>query len=77
VIWTAQPILVSVPPVASRDPMVKKLGYRVRSGDSLARIAGKFNISVEEIVGWNNALQGKKYIHPGQVLTLYVDITKS
>jgi membrane-bound lytic murein transglycosylase D len=77
VVWTAQPVLVSVPPVASRDPMVKKLGYRVRNGDTLARIAEKFNISVESIVGWNNALQGKKYIHPGQVLTLYVDITKS
>ena len=77
VIWTPEPVSVSSPPIASRDPVVKKLGYRVRNGDSLARIAGKFNISVDDIVGWNDKLRGKKYIHPGQVLTLYVDITGS
>jgi membrane-bound lytic murein transglycosylase D len=77
VVWTAQPLTVATLPLTSRDPMVKKLGYRVRNGDSLARIAGKFNISINEIVGWNDKLQGEKYIHPGQVLTLYVDITKS
>lgn len=74
---TAQPIEVTALALASREPMVRKLGYRVRNGDSLARIAGKFNITVDEIVGWNNKLQGKKYIHPGQMLTLYVDITGS
>lgn len=58
-----------------RKPTMRKLGYKVRNGDSLARIAGKFNISVKEIVSWNSKLQGKKYIHPGQVLTLYVDVT--
>ncbi|MCZ6831977.1 MAG: LysM peptidoglycan-binding domain-containing protein, partial [Gammaproteobacteria bacterium] len=77
VIWTPLPVSVTAPPVSSRDPVVRKLGYRVRNGDSLARIAGKFNISVADIVGWNHKLQGKKYIHPGQVLTLYVDITGS
>jgi membrane-bound lytic murein transglycosylase D len=77
VIWTAEPVSVSSPPIASREPVMKKLGYKVRNGDSLARIAGKFNITIDEIVGWNDKLQGKKYIHPGQVLTLYVDITGS
>jgi membrane-bound lytic murein transglycosylase D len=74
---TAQSTEVTAPPLASREPMLRKLGYRVRNGDSLARIAGKFNISINEIVGWNDKLQGKKYIHPGQLLTLYVDITGS
>jgi membrane-bound lytic murein transglycosylase D len=60
---------------ALRQPTMRKLGYKVRNGDSLARIADKFNISVKEIVGWNGKLQGKKYIHPGQVLTLYVNVT--
>lgn len=63
--------------VAAREPTTRKLGYRVRSGDSLARIAGKFNLTVNEIKGWNSSLMGNKYIHPGQTLTLYVDVTGS
>lgn len=59
------------------SPMLRKVGYRVRSGDSLARIAGKFNLSVDDILGWNEELRDRKYIHPGQRLTLYVDITDS
>ena len=58
------------------SPMLRKVGYRVRSGDSLARIAGKFNLTVDDILGWNQELRSKKYIHPGQRLTLYVDITR-
>jgi len=80
VIWTEQPVSATTlttvaSALPSREPMVRKLGYRVRNGDSLARIAGKFNITIEDIIGWNEKLKGKKYIHPGQVLTLYVDIT--
>jgi len=74
VVWTARPATVPAPLPASREPMVRKLGYRVRSGDSLARIAGKFNITINEIIGWNQKLRGAKYIHPGQILTLYVDV---
>ncbi|MDG2047361.1 MAG: transglycosylase SLT domain-containing protein [Halioglobus sp.] len=44
--------------------------YRVRKGDSLHRIADKFNISVSDIVTWN-ALDPEAYILPGQQLTLY------
>jgi peptidoglycan lytic transglycosylase D len=46
-------------------------GYRVRNGDSLYRIAGKFNVSVRDIISWN-ALDPNKYLQPGQKLTLYV-----
>ena len=46
-------------------------GYRVRRGDSLHRIAGKFNVSVNDIVAWNQLDPGK-YLQPGQKLTLYV-----
>jgi membrane-bound lytic murein transglycosylase D len=46
-------------------------GYRVRQGDSLYRIAGKFNVSIDDIINWN-ALQPGKYLQPGQRLTLYV-----
>ncbi len=76
VIWRAASITdTATLNTPMRSPMVRKLGYRVRSGDSLARIAGKFNITVEDIVGWNQQLQTKKYIHPGDRLTLFVDVT--
>lgn len=49
----------------------KQRGYRVRRGDSLYVIAGKFNISINDIVSWNGLDPGK-YLQPGQKLTLYV-----
>ncbi|WP_245601005.1 lytic transglycosylase [Marinobacterium jannaschii] len=56
--------------------IIRRVGYKVRSGDSLARIAGKFNVSVKNILNWNG-LDAKKYLQPGQSLTLYVDVTKA
>ena len=55
--------------------VVKKLTYKVRSGDNLSRIAWRFNITVKDIQRWNSDL--KKYLQPGQKLTLYVDVTKA
>jgi membrane-bound lytic murein transglycosylase D len=46
-------------------------GYRVRQGDSLYRIAGRFNVSINDIIAWNSLDPGK-YLQPGQKLTLYV-----
>lgn len=54
---------------------VRKLNYRVRAGESLSLIASKFNISVQSIKSWNEELGARKYIHPGDRLTLYVDVT--
>ena len=51
--------------------VAKPRGYRVRRGDSLYRIAGRFKVSVNDIIAWN-ALDPKKYLQPGQKLTLYV-----
>ena len=65
-----------VPAVAS-SPAAKdrKIRYTVRRGDSLYRIAQKFRVSVSQIQGWNN-LDKKKYLQPGQTLTMYVDVTR-
>ncbi len=49
------------------------LRYTVRKGDSLSRIANKFNIRVADIKRWNKV---GKYLQPGQKLKLYVDITR-
>lgn len=56
--------------------VTRTVNYTVRSGDSLAKIATKFNVSVSQLVKWNS-LSTKKYLQPGQKLTLYVDVTKS
>ncbi len=53
----------------------QKIHYRVRKGDSLARIAQKFNVTVSKLRRWNT-LPKNKYLQPGQRLTLYVDITR-
>ncbi|MBB3168614.1 LysM peptidoglycan-binding domain-containing protein [Simiduia aestuariiviva] len=55
--------------------VIRKVNYRVRRGDSLARIAGKFNLSVSDILKWNT-MDTKSYIHPGQKITLFVDVTR-
>ncbi len=55
--------------------VTRKVNYTVRSGDSLARIASKFNVNIKDLVRWN-ALEKTKYIQPGQKLELYVDLTK-
>lgn len=60
----------------SDQQMIRKIGYKVRSGDSLARIAQKFSVSINDIKRWNK-LNVNKYLQPGQRLTLYVDITKA
>lgn len=56
--------------------MIRKVGYKVRKGDSLARIADKFKVRVSDILQWNQ-ISSSKYLRPGQSLTLYVDITRA
>ncbi len=57
----------------SKAPPAKKLRYKVRRGDSLHLIASKFDLKVSQIVRWNK-LNPKRYLQPGQRLTLFVDI---
>lgn len=54
---------------------VRKMGYTVRNGDSLARIASRFNVKLNDILKWN-PLDRPEYLRPGQSLTLYVDVSK-
>lgn len=56
--------------------IVRTVKYKVRRGDSLARIAGRFNVTVGQLVKWNS-LNAHNYLQPGQTLTLFVDITRS
>jgi len=60
----------------SYDPRdkLKRVSYKVRSGDSLWLIASRFKVSVKDLKRWNNI--GSKHIRPGQRLTVFVDITR-
>ncbi|MFT7265188.1 MAG: membrane-bound lytic murein transglycosylase D, partial [Halioglobus sp.] len=60
--------------LASTSSTRTRRGYKVRSGDSLYRIAGKFKVSIDELVAWNS-LNPRAYLKPGQKLTLYVGET--
>jgi membrane-bound lytic murein transglycosylase D len=53
---------------------VTSIRYTVRSGDSLSRIASKYNVSVNDLHRWNS-IKGK-YLKPGQRLKLYIDVTE-
>ena len=55
--------------------ITRRIGYRVRPGDSLARISRKFRVSVDQLCRWNR-ISRHKYLQPGQRLTLYVDVTR-
>lgn len=56
--------------------IMRNITYKVRRGDSFARIADKFNVSIADIEQWNQ-LNRKNYLQPGQMIKLAVDITKA
>lgn len=74
VIWTKQEGLSNAR--GDNRSVVRKVNYRVRKGDSIARIANRFNLSVQDILRWNTVSESS-YIHPGQSLTLFVDVTNN
>lgn len=50
-----------------------RIRYRVRSGDSLYKIARKFQVKIADLRRWNSV---GRYIKPGQHLTVFVDPTR-
>lgn len=63
------------PAVAASKNITRTVNYRVRKGDSLARIAQRFSITVADIVKWNN-INTEQFLQPGQQLRLIVDVTQ-
>ncbi len=53
----------------------RKIHYKVRNGDSLARISQKFKVAIKDLLKWNR-LNPEKYLQPGQSIMLLVDISK-
>ena len=74
-IWTGSSVaLASEQPSANGNNIMRNINYKVRNGDSLDRIANKFNVTIADIEKWNK-LNRKKYLQPGQMIKLSVNIT--
>ncbi|WP_420806144.1 LysM peptidoglycan-binding domain-containing protein [Aestuariibacter salexigens] len=58
------------------DAVMRTLTYTVRRGDSLARIADRFNVKIADLTKWNQ-LDRSKYLQPGQKLKVFVDVTRT
>ena len=71
-IIVGQVLSIRTPKTASKPQKLRKLSYRVRRGDSLYLIAEKFDLTVADIIRWNN-LDRNKYLQPRQRLTLYIN----
>jgi membrane-bound lytic murein transglycosylase D len=67
-----EPAVLTLP---EQRTITKRIGYKVRRGDSLDKISRKFRVSISQLRRWNNLPKGK-YLQPGQRLTLYVDVTR-
>lgn len=76
VIWQKPNASVKVSHLSVEQAIMRNITYKVRSGDSLARIADKFNVRISDIERWNS-LKRNKYLQPGQRLKLSVDVTNN
>ncbi|MFD2166608.1 LysM peptidoglycan-binding domain-containing protein [Thalassotalea euphylliae] len=68
--------LKQAPGKPAAQAVMRNITYKVRRGDSFARIADKFNVKISDIEKWNN-LSRKNYLQPGQMLKLSVDVTNN
>jgi len=59
-----------------RAKQLKKVKYKVRNGDSIYKIASRFGVSTKQIIKWNN-IDPKRYLKPGQALSIFVTVTGS
>ena len=57
-------------------PIVRRVFYTVRRGDSLSSIAARFRVPLQSLVHWNN-IDSSRYLQPGQQLRIHVDVTRS
>jgi membrane-bound lytic murein transglycosylase D len=48
-----------------------KITYQIKSGDTLHKIASRFDVSKQDILSWNK-VKDESYIHPGQELTIHL-----
>lgn len=68
-------LVVWLPQQQAEGAVMRSIQYQVRSGDSLARIAARFNVTISDIEKWNQ-ISRTKHLQPGQRLKLYIDVTR-
>ena len=51
----------------------RRMSYTVQGGDSVARIADRFNVEASQVLAWNGMNPARPLIRPGQILVLYVE----
>jgi len=76
VIWQKTNTSVKASNQRVEQAIMRNITYKVRPGDSFARIADKFNVRISDIERWNS-LNRNKYLQPGQRLKLSVDVTNN
>ncbi|MGV6851930.1 MAG: LysM peptidoglycan-binding domain-containing protein [bacterium] len=77
-IWNKKPLatLSSTQMTQSQASIpTQRVNYRVRQGDSLWKIARKFNVHISQIKKWNKLGQ-TNHLKPGQALTIWVNVTQ-
>lgn len=77
VVWKSTEVKPVKNLILRKDKPTQRISYTVQKGDTLAKIADLYNITVEKIRQWNNRLLGQKYLMPGQTLTLYTSNKKA
>ena len=72
VIWKSKPATSG----DSIAPIVRRVSYTVRRGDSLSSIAARFKVPLQALINWNG-IDSSRYLQPGQRLRIHVDVTRS
>lgn len=62
--------------ISNNRQLIRQLSYQVKHGDSLSRIAQKFNLRITDIESWNG-INRARYLQPGQSLKLFVNVTQT
>lgn len=75
VIWTGADATLEAASTDAPANRIRRVNYVVRRGDSLAKIAKRFRVTVRELLKWNG-ISAKRYLQPGQHLLMYVDVTE-
>jgi LysM repeat protein len=55
---------------AAAEPKRQKIGYNVKRGDNLTKIASMFGVSVLDLITWND-IRNPDLIYEGQLLVIY------